>query len=377
MAWLIQRDPLLSYCARRSLDPYRLVGEQYMPMTSTLTDRRSFVQHKWLDRDLNQDSASPRDSNIIGTSASLQEALAQAETVASTDCTVLIVGETGTGKELFARMIHNLSARKHRALIKVNCAAIPAGLLESELFGCERGAYTGAVTQRIGRFESADQGTLFLDEVGDLPLELQPKLLRVLQEQEFERLGSTRSIQTDVRIIAATHRNLAKMVAAGTFREDLFYRLNVFPIEIPPVRGRAEDIPQLAQHFTDYYARRFKKPIEGISPDVMETLTRYAWPGNIRELQNFIERAVILSKGSILTLSCAEMMRLKHPISTEPLTLIDVERAHIARILVQVNGEMTRAAALLGIPRTTLFYKIRRLGIDVLSARRPKTDSAC
>jgi formate hydrogenlyase transcriptional activator len=282
------------------------------------------------------------------------------------------VGETGTGKELFAKMIHDLSARKQRALIKVNCAAIPAGLLESELFGCERGAFTGAITQRIGRFESADKGTLFLDEVGDLPLELQPKLLRVLQEQEFERLGSNRSIQTDVRIIAATHRDLSKMVSAGIFREDLFYRLNVFPIAIPPVRDRAEDIPQLAQHFTKYYAHRFHKTIEGISPYVIETLTRYSWPGNIRELQNFIERAVILSNGSMLTLSCAETMRLTRPIATEPVTLIDVERAHIARILGQVNGEMTRAAVILGIPRTTLFYKIRRLGIDVLSARRQR-----
>jgi len=348
-----------------------------MPMKSNLADLDTFVQHKWLDCNFNKDSASLRDSDIIGDSASLQEALTQAETVASTDCAVLIVGETGTGKEFFARMIHNSSARKHRALIKVNCAAIPAGLLESELFGCERGAFTGAVTQRIGRFESADKGTLFLDEVGDLPLELQPKLLRVLQEQEFERLGGTRSIQTDVRIIAATHRDLSKMVSAGTFREDLFYRLNVFPIAIPPVRDRAEDIPQLVHHFAKYYAHRFHKTIEGISPQVMETLTRYSWPGNIRELQNFIERAVILSNGSMLAPSCAEMMRLKHPISTEPMTLIDVERAHIARILGQVNGEMTRAAALLGIPRTTLFYKIRRLGIDVLSARRPKTDSAC
>jgi formate hydrogenlyase transcriptional activator len=377
LAWQIQRDSLLGHRARRSLETYRRTEEQCMPMNSNLAARHTFVQHKWSDRDFNQDSASLRDSDIIGNSASLQEALTQAETVASTDCPVLIVGETGTGKELFARMIHDLSARKHRALIKVNCAAIPAGLLESELFGCERGAFTGAVTQRIGRFESADKGTLFLDEVGDLPLELQPKLLRVLQEQEFERLGSTRSIQTDVRIIAATHRDLSKMVSAGTFREDLFYRLNVFPIAIPPVRDRAEDIPQLVQHFTKYYAHRFHKTIEGISPQVMETLTRYSWPGNIRELQNFVERAVILSNGSMLTPSCAEMLRLKHPISTEPVTLIDVERAHIARILGQVNGEMTRAAALLGIPRTTLFYKIRRLGIDVLSARRPKTDSAC
>lgn len=339
-----------------------------MPINSNLADRHTVIEH--------EDSANLRDSDIIGSSASLREALRQAETVASTDCTVLIVGETGTGKELFARMIHNLSARKHRALVRVNCAAIPAGLLESELFGCERGAFTGAVAQRIGRFELADRGTLFLDEVGDLPLELQPKLLRVLQEQEFERLGSTRSIRTDVRIIAATHRDLSRMVSAETFREDLFYRLNVFPIAIPPLRDRAEDIPRLAHHFTEYYAHRFHRLVEGISPELTERLKRYSWPGNIRELQNFIERAVILSNGSTLTPSCAEMMRLKHPISIEPVTLIDVERAHIARILARVNGEMTRAAALLGIPRTTLFYKIRRLGIDVLSARRPKTDSA-
>ncbi|HEX3685599.1 MAG TPA: sigma-54 dependent transcriptional regulator [Bryobacteraceae bacterium] len=315
---------------------------------------------------------------IIGKSPRLQEAISQGEMVASTDCTALIVGETGTGKELFAKIIHNCSPRKDRALVKLNCAAIPAGLLENELFGCERGAFTGAVTQRIGRFELANKGTLFLDEVGDMPLELQPKLLRVLQEQEFERLGSSRTVRADVRVIAATHRDLSQMVADGKFREDLFYRLNVFPIAIPPLRERVEDIPPLVQHFTNQFARRFNKRIDAIAPETMQVLARYSWPGNIRELQNFIERSVILSRGPVLTPPCGELERLRDTMPSEPVTLLDVERAHISRILQQVNGELTRAAALLGVPRTTLFYKIRRLGINVLSIRRPRrAHAAC
>jgi formate hydrogenlyase transcriptional activator len=315
---------------------------------------------------------------IIGKSARLQEALTQSEIVASAGCTVLIVGETGTGKELIAKMIHNCSPRKHRPLVKVNCAAIPLGLLESELFGCERGAFTGAVAQRMGRFELANKGTLFLDEVGDIALELQPKLLRVLQEQEFERLGSTRTVRTDVRLICATHRDLSRMVADGKFREDLFYRLNVFPITIPPLRERTDDIPYLVQHFTSYYAHRLNKHIETIRSETMEALTQYSWPGNIRELQNFIERAVILSPGSVFAPPCSELVRIKEASPAEPITLVDVERAHIRRILRQVNGELTRAAVLLGIPRTTLFYKIRRLGVSVPPTRRTRrANAAC
>jgi formate hydrogenlyase transcriptional activator len=333
---------------------------------------RAFIplQEELLDRHfITPNPPIAHDFEIVGRSAKLLEALSHGEMVASTNCTTLILGETGTGKELVVNMIHNCSPRRHHVLIKVNCAAIPIGLLESELFGCERGAFTGAVAQRIGRFELANKGTLFLDEIGDIPLELQPKLLRVLQEQEFERLGSTRTVRTDVRVIAATHCDLSHMVAVGKFREDLFYRLNVFPIMIPPLRERIEDIPQLVEHFTKYYAYRQNKRIEVIPSETMTILTGYYWPGNIRELQNFVERAVILSPGPVLTPTLGELMRLKHAASTDPLTLLDVERAHISRILRQVNGELTRAAALLGIPRTTLFYKIRRLGVGVPNTR--------
>jgi formate hydrogenlyase transcriptional activator len=317
------------------------------------------------------------DVEIVGESVKLREALEHAEMVAPTDCIALIVGETGTGKELVARVIHNCSPRTDRALIKLNCAAIPLGLLESELFGCERGAFTGAV-QRIGRFELANRGTLLLDEVGDIPFKLQPKLLRVLQEQEFERLGSSRTVRTDVRLIAATHRDLARMVAEGKFREDLLYRLNVFPIRVPPLRERIEDIPQLVEHFATYYARRFGKRIDSIPLATIEALAQYSWPGNIRELQNFVQRAVILSRGSVLAPPVDEMVRFKQSIPDDPITLLDVERAHISRVLRQVNGELTRAATLLGIPRTTLFYKIRRLGVHVPSTRAARRASvAC
>jgi len=344
-------------------------------------ERQSFVELRNGPRDahlVTQRSTFSHDVEIVGESVKLRDSLELAEMVAPTDCTALIVGETGTGKELVARVIHNCSPRTDRALIKLNCAAIPLGLLESELFGCERGAFTGALVQRIGRFELANKGTLLLDEVGDIPLELQPKLLRVLQEQEFERLGSSRAVRTDVRLIAATHRDLARMVAEGKFREDLFYRLNVFPITVPPLRDRLEDIPHLVEHFATYYARRFGKRIDSIPLETMEALARYSWPGNIRELQNIVERAVILSRGSVLAPPVAEMMRLKRSIPDDPITLVDVERAHISRVLRQVNGELTRAATLLGIPRTTLFYKIRRLGVHVPSTRTARTASvAC
>ena len=322
------------------------------------------------------DCARRTDTAIIGKSARIYDLLRQSELVAPTDCTVLILGETGTGKELVARLVHGLSPRRNRPIIKVNCAAIPGGLLESELFGHERGAFTGAVSQRIGRFEAAHNGTLFLDEVGDIPLELQPKLLRVLQEQEFERLGSGRTLRTNVRLIAATHRDLPGMVRQSGFREDLFYRLNVFPVTVPPLRERVDDLTDLAWHFTNIYARKFGRQIDRIDPEVLRAIQGYAWPGNVRELENFIERAVITSSGHALSPSEADLIRLTSHASENPIKLVDVERAHIAHILDQVSGELTKAAALLGIPRTTLFYKIRRLGIHPPRSRTKGARSA-
>src|SRR5438876_9712133 len=309
----------------------------------------------------NQDQSCCRhkEQGIIGESPKLKNALRQLEIVAPTASTVMILGETGTGKELMARTIHSVSERRHHAFVEVNCAAIPLGLLESELFGHERGAFTGAITQRIGRFELADKGTLFLDEIGDIPLELQPKLLRVLQKHEFERLGSSRTVRTDVRLIAATHCNLAQMVADGKFRADLFYRLNVFPIIVPPLRERREDIPLLVQHFVEMFSRRMNKQIDVIPQEVMDTVTRQSWAGNIRELQNFIERAVILSQGPVLE---PPMMELGEA-TAEPVTLREAERAHILRTLRTARGVVASAAASLGVPRSTLFYKMRRLGI--------------
>jgi formate hydrogenlyase transcriptional activator len=303
------------------------------------------------------------EQEIIAESRKLREVLSLAEMVAATDCTVLVQGDTGTGKELIARLIHNHSPRRQHTLIKLNCAAIPLGLLESELFGHERGAFTGAMAQRLGRFELADKGSLFLDEVGDIPMELQPKLLRVLQEKEFERLGGTRTMQTNVRLIAATHRNLAHMVEEGKFRQDLFYRLNVFPITVPPLRDRPEDIPHLVWHYTNKYSQQFNRQIETIPAAAMESMVSYSWPGNIRELQNFIERAVILSRDSVLEPPVSELIRLNHKEPTEPITLKDAERAHILRTLEKTNGQLAGAAVLLAIPRSTLFYRIRRLGI--------------
>jgi formate hydrogenlyase transcriptional activator len=316
--------------------------------------------------------AAAGEAAIIVESSKLRDVLAQAEMVAPTDCPVLLQGETGTGKEVIAEMIHNRSPRRDYPLIKVNCAAIPAGLLESELFGHERGAFTGAMAQRIGRFELADRGTLFLDEVGDIPLELQPKLLRVLQEQQFERLGSTRSIRTHVRMIAATHRNLLQMVDQEKFRMDLFYRLHVFPIIIPPLRERTEDIPPLIRHFADKYAQRFHKDVKTLPAPAVESLVRYSWPGNIRELQNFIERTVVLSQGPELEPPLKELIRLNHEVPAEPVTLKDVERAHILRTLEKTNGQLAGAAVMLGIPRSTLFYRIRRLGIALPRAHKAR-----
>jgi len=305
---------------------------------------------------------------IIGESAALVRVLKQVETVAPTDSTVLILGETGTGKELIARAIHNLSSRRDQILVKVNCAAIPLGLLESELFGHERGAFTGAIAQKTGRFELANKGTLFLDEVGDIPLELQSKLLRVLQEQEFERLGSNRTQRVDVRLIAATNRDLGQMVGERQFRSDLFYRLNVFPVSVPALRDRPGDIPRLIRHFTAKYARQLNKRIESIPDEVMAALTRYHWPGNIRELQNFIERAVILSPGTVLTPPLGELQQVEKAAAIAAKgTLHDAERHHIINVLRESNwviGGVNGAASRLGLKRTTLLYKMQKLGIS-------------
>jgi len=325
---------------------------------------------------------------IIGESAILRRALSQVELAAPASTTVLILGETGTGKEIIARAIHNLSPRRERTFVKVNCAAIPAGLLESELFGHERGAFTGALAQKIGRFEFADRGTLFLDEVGDLPLELQPKLLRVLQEQDFERLGGNRTIHVDVRVVAATNADLTQLVAQKKFRSDLFYRLNVFPIQIPPLRERPEDVPLLVRYFVQKFSRRQNKTVEYVPAPVMDAMVNYSWPGNVRELENLIERAVLLSPGKELRVPLAEFkendlpstfaagpLDLPRPIdsvspsaiaSSSPRTLDDAQRQHIVQVLKQTHWRISGprgAAAILGIKRTTLQARMRKLGI--------------
>ncbi len=314
--------------------------------------------------------------HIVGKSAALKQVLKQVEIVAPTESTVLIEGETGTGKELIARAIHELSARRARTFVKLNCAAIPTGLLESELFGHEKGAFTGAIAQRIGRFELANGGTLFLDEVGDIPLELQAKLLRVLQEQEFERLGGTRTIRVDIRLVAATNRNLIGMVAEKQFRSDLYYRLNVFPITNPPLRDRREDIVPLVHHFTSKFSRRMNKTIETIPAESMAALTRYHWPGNIRELENLIERAVILSRGPQLDVPLPELKqsgRIDVIDAWQPLTTLEeTEREHIRRALQETNwqvGGPAGAAARLGLKRTTLQARMAKLGITRPTAR--------
>ena len=308
--------------------------------------------------------------DIVGKSPALRETLSKAEVVAGTDATVLLMGETGTGKELIARLIHDHSSRRDRTFVKLNCAAVPSGLMESELFGHERGAFTGAVATKSGRFELANHGSLFLDEVGDISLELQPKLLRVLQEKEFERLGSNRTQKVDARLIAATNRDLAQMVANGEFREDLSYRLAVFPIQLPPLRQRREDIPLLAEYFVARYARRMKKRIREIPTRAMETMTAWTWPGNIRELQNFIERAVILTRGECLEVPLEELPPSRpersSPQTTNTLNLREVERRTILEALRKANGRISGpggAAALLGLKRTTLQSRMRLLNI--------------
>jgi transcriptional regulator with GAF, ATPase, and Fis domain len=306
-----------------------------------------------------------RFEQLIGDSPALEAVLEQVERVALTDSTVLIQGETGTGKELIARAIHNISSRCGRPFVKLNCAAMPLDLLESELFGHEKGAFTGAIAQRIGRFELADQGTLFLDEVGDLPLALQPKLLRVLQEKEFERLGGTRTHQVDVRLVAATNRDLTEMVKRGEFRNDLYYRLNVFPILLPPLRARREDIPILVTHFAEIFGRRVGRQIKHIAPETMSALSSYPWPGNIRELQNLIERAVILSNYGVLPNPLPTASQCVIPPSET--TLRDSERTLILHTLQGVGwviGGPKGAAAKLGLKRTTLICKMQKLGIS-------------
>ena len=306
---------------------------------------------------------------MVGSSPAFEQALRLVETVAPNDSAVLLQGETGTGKELFARAIHVLSSRKHGPFVTLNCAAIPAGLVESELFGHERGAFTGAMTPLVGRFQLADKGTLFLDEIGELPLEIQPKLLRVLQEQEFERLGSTRTIRTDVRIIAATNQDLAQMVRERTFRPDLYFRLNVFPIVLPPLRARVEDIPELVQYFVRKLSPELNNPIEHIPAEVMDLLRMHEWSGNIRELENFIHRSVILSTGGVLRPPLGELKTIiKSSRQAGTPTLAEVEREHILQVLRETNGLVggrDGAAARLGIARTTLVYRMRKLGIPV------------
>ena len=319
---------------------------------------------QYLESERDTRESRPGFEGIVGSSAALREVLDQIATVAPTDSTVLIEGETGTGKELIAQAVHNNSPRRNRPFVKLNCAAIPLGLLESELFGHEKGAFTGAVAQKLGRFEVADGGTLFLDEIGDIPLELQSKLLRVLQEQEFERLGSTYTRRVNVRVVAATNQDLAALVAEKQFRMDLYYRLNVFPIALPPLRHRLEDIPMLVAYFVNRYAASMAKRIEKITSDAMEALLRYPWPGNIRELQNFIERAVILTKGDVLRPS---PLPIHAAFSMEPVTLADAERDHILSALHESNwvvGGAAGAAARLGVKRTTLFSKMRKRGLS-------------
>jgi len=326
--------------------------------------RRSELQKRYLEEELNTEA---RFEEIIGESVLLKRVLKLVETVSATDVTVMILGETGTGKEVIARAIHQLSPRNEHVMVKLNCAAIPAGLLESELFGHEKGAYTGAIDRKIGRLELAHEGTLFLDEIGDLPLELQPKILRALQEKEFERLGSNKPIPVNVRLVAATNRDLAKMVAEGQFRSDLYYRLRVFPILLPSLRERREDIPLLVRYFVDRHARKLYKKIETIPDETMRALTRWDWPGNIRELENFIERAVILTKGPVLRAPLSELAMAEEIAPVRDSSLEATEREHILRVLRETKGKIggsDGAAARLGLIRTTLNSKMKKLGIE-------------
>jgi formate hydrogenlyase transcriptional activator len=320
-----------------------------------------------ISRTVDQANDEQRFEQVIGNSPALEAVLEQVEQVAPTGSTVLIQGETGTGKELIARAIHNISPRCGRPFVRLNCAAIPLDLLESELFGHEKGAFTGAIVQKIGRFELADKGTLFLDEVGDIPPALQPKLLRVLQEQEFERLGSTRTHHVDVRLVAATNRDLAEMVNRGQFRSDLYYRLNVFPVLLPPLRARTEDIPALVMHFVEIFGQRMSRKIDHIPAETMSALSSHPWPGNIRELQNLVERAVILSRDGVLPNPLPTRGTQPVTVSTGAITLRESERSLILQTLEEVRwvvGGAKGAATKLGLKRTTLIHKMQKLGIS-------------
>ncbi len=316
------------------------------------------------------------DEEIIGDSPAFKHVLAQLPIIARSNSVTLILGETGTGKEVVARAIHNQSLRNQGPFVKLNCSAIPGELIESELFGHERGAFTGAIAQTKGKFQQADQGTLFLDEIGDLPLELQPKLLRALQEQEFERLGSGQTIRVNVRVVAATNRDLARLVSARQFRADLYYRLNVIPIVLPPLRERAADIPRLVHHFVQKFSARLDKPPATIPDEVMECLKSHDWPGNIRELQNFIERAVVFSQGPLLRPTLTDLRHMtRQPLAAEAQTFAEASRGHILEVLEQSRwmiGGRDGAAERLGLPRTTLIYKMRKLGIETRRSRQNK-----
>jgi formate hydrogenlyase transcriptional activator len=361
----------------------RALAETAAPIATALNNALAFRQiadlkdrfrreKQYLEEELDQEH---HFQEIVGVSPSLRHVLKEIETVAPTDATVLIQGETGTGKELLARSIHRLSPRHNRTFIKLNCASIPAGLLESELFGHEKGAFTGAVARKIGKLELANEGTLFLDEIGEMPLDLQPKLLRALQEREIERVGGSRAIPVDIRLIAATNRDLARMVVQNQFRSDLFYRLKVFPVFAPPLRERAGDIPILVRHFVSVHSRRMGKVIETIPDEVMGALTRWSWPGNIRELENLLERAVILTRGNALYVPLAELREElaesqpdshKRESDDESSSLSDVQREHILRVLRECRGRIGGsggAAQRLGMKRTTLNSRLAKLGI--------------
>jgi formate hydrogenlyase transcriptional activator len=373
---LIRKDQVLGVLAlgRRSEEPFEdeevdLLSQLAKQLAFALENALTYEQTTALKNKLAQEKlyleAEIRGhmdfQEIVGTSPSLLNVLKQVDTVATTDSTVLILGETGTGKELIARAVHNHSRRKDRTFVKLNCGAIPTGLLESELFGHEKGSFTGAIAQRIGRLELADQGTLFLDEIGDISLELQSKLLRALQEREFERLGSSKTRKVDVRLIAATNRDLQKMVSDGQFRSDLYYRLNVFPIRIPPLRERTHDIPLLVRHFSQKYSRRMEKNIDSIPSNVIKQLEQWQWPGNIRELENFIERAVILTQGTVLNVPISELAE------TLPNFTEDVDSDEIIQALKESKGQVggpNGAATRLGMKRTTLVMRMKKLGIN-------------
>jgi formate hydrogenlyase transcriptional activator len=359
--WIDQPGP---FCPNETMPPLRRQSTQDSGM------RRSAVVP--LSASWSGDGGVNAVEGVVGSSPALRKALELALTVAPTNSSVLIHGETGTGKELIAQAIHRHSQRRDRAFIRLNCAAIPLGLLEGELFGHERGAFTGALARRVGRFEAADRGSLFLDEIGDIHIELQAKLLRVLQEGEFERLGGSQTLRADVRMIAATHRDLGALISSGQFRSDLYYRLNVFPIAVPSLRERREDIPALVMHCVRQFAEQMNKEIVDVPEEAMEVMCEYSWPGNIRELRNFIERSVILSPGSILCAPVRDLKQTPKPVRGTPVTMEDAEREHICKTLEQTKWVVAGprgAAARLGVKRSTLYFRMRRLGISRLEQK--------